>query len=219
MVIGKHLKVKPRDWARKIPEPTVLRLSNYRRSLEEYKEQSNLPFISSQELGKLSNRNAAIVRKDLSYFGEYGVPGKGYSVEHLLKHILRIMNLRREHRAVLVGTGNLGRALLGYPGFKKLGFRVVAAFDNDPRKVGRKIGAVAILSVSKLKSEVERKKPAFGIITVPAAAAQESANLLVEAGVKAIVNFAPARVWVPPRVVLRSVDLTRELEVASYYLG
>ncbi|OGB90434.1 redox-sensing transcriptional repressor Rex [candidate division WOR-1 bacterium RIFCSPHIGHO2_01_FULL_53_15] len=204
---------------RKIPEPTVLRLSTYRRCLEDFKAQTNLPFVSSNELGRLAHRNAAIVRKDLSYFGEYGVPGKGYSVDHLLKHILRIMNLRREHRAVLVGAGNLGRALLGYPGFKKLGFRVVAAFDNDPRKVGRKIGEVAIFPVSKLKSEVERKKPAFGLITVPAAAAQESANLLVEAGVRAIINFAPARVWVPPRIVLRNVDLTRELEVASYYLG
>jgi redox-sensing transcriptional repressor len=203
---------------RKIPEPTVLRLSAYRRCLEDFKEQTNLPFISSSELGRLARRNAAIVRKDLSYFGEYGVPGKGYSVEHLLKHILRIMNLRREHRAVLIGAGNLGRALLGYPGFKKLGFRVVAAFDNDPRKVGRKIGEVAILPISRLKSEFEKKKPVFGLITVPASAAQESANLLVEAGVRAIVNFAPARVWVPERVVLRNVDLTRELEVASYYL-
>lgn len=207
------------DRKTKIPEPTVLRLSTYRRCLQEFKDQSTSPFISSRELGQLANRNAAIVRKDLSYFGEYGVPGKGYDVEHLLKHISEIMNLHRPHQALLVGVGNLGRALLGYPGFKRSGFNIVAAFDNDPKKIGRKIGETKILRDKKLAKTVQKKLVKIGILTVPTAAAQEAANTLIAAGIKAIINFTPARIWVPKGVTLRNVDLTRELEVASYYLG
>lgn len=204
---------------RKIPEPTILRLSAYRRCLEEHKEQSNIPFISSQELGKLSNRNAAIVRKDLSYFGEYGVPGKGYNVERLQIHIERILNLKRKQTAILVGVGNLGKALLGYPGFKKHGFEIVAAFDGDPKKIGRKVAGIEIRRPAEVSEIVKKNKVRIGILTVSAAAAQEVANNLIAAGIRAIVNFSPARIWVPQNVTLRNVDLTRELEVASYYLG
>lgn len=207
------------DRKAKIPEPTILRLSTYRRCLQEFKEQSTSAFISSRELGRLANRNAAIVRKDLSYFGEYGVPGKGYDIEHLLKHISQIMNLHRPHQALLVGVGNLGRALLGYPGFKKSGFNIVAAFDNDAKKIGRKIGEIKIQRDKEIKKIVQKKMVKIGMLTVSAAAAQEATNLLIESGIKAIVNFTPARIWVPKGVILRNVDLTRELEVASYYLG
>lgn len=204
---------------RKIPEPTVLRLSAYRRCLDEYKEQSSLPFISSQELGKLSNRNAAIVRKDLSYFGEYGIPGKGYDVEHLQKNITRILNIKQKQAVILVGVGNLGRALLGYPGFKKQGFEVIAAFDVDPEKVGRKAAEIKIRHVRDLPGFAEKNNIKIAMLAVSAAAAQEIANLLLTTGIKAIINFTPARIWLPKGIVLRNVDLTRELEVASYYLG
>ncbi|MFH1825794.1 MAG: redox-sensing transcriptional repressor Rex [bacterium] len=203
----------------KIPEPSILRLSVYRRCLQNFKETTTLSFISSAELGKLSNRNAAIVRKDLSHFGEYGVPGKGYEVDQLLNKIVELMNLADAQRVVLVGAGNLGRALLGYPGFKKQGFCFVAAFDKDTKKIGRKIGDITIKGVGGLKSEIKKQNIKMGVLTVPAHAAQETANLMVEAGVGAIINFTPVGIWVPPKIILRNVDLTRELEIASYYLS
>ncbi|MFC1510969.1 redox-sensing transcriptional repressor Rex [Candidatus Margulisiibacteriota bacterium] len=212
-------RLKKNDKKPKIPVPTVLRLSVYRRCLQDFKETSTLSFISSKELGKLANRNAAIVRKDLSYFGEYGVPGKGYEVDQLLNRIVAIMNLSDAHRVVLVGVGNLGRALMGYPGFKKQGFKFAAAFDKDPQKIGRKIADIKIKGIGGLRSEVRRQEIRIGALAVPAHAAQETANLMVEAGIKAIINFTPVGIWAPAKVVVRNVDLTRELEIASYFLG
>ena len=203
----------------KIPEPTILRLSAYRHVLQDYKEQSAAKFVSSRQLGELANRNASIVRKDLSYFGEYGMPSKGYEIDHLLDQIVNIMNVKQQHAVALVGVGNLGKALLGYPGFKKQGFSIGVAFDNSARKIGKKIQEIKVCNLKGLPLEVARKEIKIAFITVPAAAAQEVANLLVEAGIRAIINFTPARIWVPPKVILRHVDLTRELEVASYYLG
>src|SRR3989338_5783544 len=129
------------------------------------------------------------------------------------------MNVKQQHAVALVGVGNLGKALLGYPGFKKQGFSIEVAFDNNAIKIGKKIQEIKVRNLKDLPLEVAKREIKISFITVPAVAAQEVANLLVEAGMRAIINFTQARIWVPPKVILRHVDLTRELEVVSYYLG
>ncbi len=161
---------------------------------------------------------AVQIRKDLSHFGEFGRPGIGYEVHQLLARLTEIMHLDRQHRVVIVGAGNLGSALAGYSGFVLSPFRVVRMFDNDPSKIGRRLWNIEIMDVNRLP-EVNRELQAnIGLLAVPADAAQEAANLLVSAGVRAILNFAPRKIEAPPEVALRSVDLTRELEILCYYI-
>lgn len=198
-------------------KPTIERLSTYIKCLRAMKKDGILT-ASSADIAAATGVNAAQFRKDLSYFGEFGTPGRGYNVEQLQAHLANIMGLREKHHVLLVGAGNLGSALAGYPGFKERGFEIVAVFDNDPRKIGTKIGNLEVMDVDTLPKVNAELKADVGIVAVPAEAAQAVVDRLVAGGVKAILNFAPATPQVRPGIVVRNVDLTSELEVLSYYL-
>lgn len=199
----------------KIPEVTVERLSIYLRAIKKFHEDE---ILSSQGLAELVGTSDGQVRKDLAYFGEFGVPGQGYKVGKLIEEISHILGLDKDQRIALVGVGKLGSALLGYPGFKGKGFKIKAAFDNDPSKVGKTWQGVTIQSVQKIARVISQEKIDIGIITTPTPATQEVANKLVEGGVKGILNFAPTRIVVPGHVKLRNVDLAIQLEGLSYFL-
>jgi redox-sensing transcriptional repressor len=200
---------------RRIPEATVARLPVYLRSLVEVAD-GGAATISSERLAELAGVNAAKVRKDLSYLGSYGTRGVGYDVEYLLYQISRELGLTQDWPVVIVGIGNLGHALANYRNFSARGFRVVALLDADPAKVGERIGDLAVRHLDDL-DEVAAEGVAIGIITTPAAAAQDVADRLVAAGVTSILNFAPAVLNVPPHVSLRKVDLSIELQILSFY--
>ena len=162
---------------------------------------------------------SAQIRKDLSHFGEFGRPGIGYDVQHLLGRLTEIMQLDREQRAVIVGAGNLGAALVGYwGGFVDTPFRIVGIFDNNFGKIGRVLWNLEIQDVHRLPEINQKLHANIGLIAVPGPAAQEVADILVKGGIRAILNFAPAVITVPPAVALRNVDLTRELEILSYWV-
>ena len=173
--------------------------------------------MSSERLAELAGVNAAKVRKDLSYLGSYGTRGVGYDVGYLLHEISRELGLTHDWPVAIVGVGNLGQALANYRGFGARGFRIVALFDADPRKVGRKVGEHAIQALEDLPEVARRGRVAIGIIATPAPAAQEVADRLVDAGVTSILNFAPTVVSVPSGVSLRKVDLAIELQILSFY--
>jgi redox-sensing transcriptional repressor len=201
---------------RRIPEATVARLPLYYRALLETAEHA-IATISSERLAELAGVNAAKVRKDLSYLGSYGTRGVGYDVEYLLHEISRELGLTRDWPVVIVGIGNLGRALANYRGFGARGFRVVALVDTDSALVGEHVGEQPIESIAELDRIVKERQIAIAILATPAAAAQEVADLLVDAGVRSILNFAPAVLTVPDGVSLRKVDLAIELQILSFY--
>jgi len=202
----------------KIPEMTVRRLSIYTRCLQQL-EEDGIKTISSQELAERFNLNSAQVRKDLAYFGEFGVRGIGYYVSGLKAELLKILGLDREWQVVLVGFGNLGSALFHYKGFERQGFRISAIFDDDPAKAGRVADGIAIVPLRDLARETKAKALQIGIVAVPAEAAQAVTDRLVASGIKAILNFAPVRLKVPKDVRLKNVDLTIELETLSFALA
>ena len=202
---------------RRIPEATVARLPVYLRSLLELADGPTEATISSERLAELAGVNAAKVRKDLSYLGSYGTRGVGYDVEYLLFQMSRELGLTQDWPVVIVGVGNLGHALANYRGFNDRGFPVGALVDADPAKVGERVGDLVIESVDDLPAIVARLGTTIGLIATPAAVAQEVADDLVAAGVRSILNFAPAVVTVPPDVSLRKVDLAVELQILSFY--
>jgi redox-sensing transcriptional repressor len=161
--------------------------------------------------------NAAKVRKDLSYLGSYGTRGVGYDVAELVGEIARELGLTHDWPVAIVGLGNLGHALANYRGFGARGFRIVALLDADAAKVGKQVAGLAIEPLDSLAAIVRERDVAIGVIATPAGAAQEVADLLVDAGVGSILNFAPAVVTVPPTVSLRKVDLATELQILSFY--
>ena len=200
---------------RLIPEATVARLPLYYRALLELAGQSTT--ISSEQLAELAGVTAAKVRKDLSFLGSYGTRGVGYEVEHLLREVSRELGLTHDWPVAILGIGNLGRALANYRGFAARGFRVVALVDADPAKVGTRVGDLAVEPVEALSRLVADRQVAIGVIATPAESAQGVADRLVAAGVRAILNFAPTVVVVPPEVSLRKVDLATELQILSFY--
>ena len=202
----------------KIPEMTIRRLSIYARCLLQL-EEDGVKSVSSQELAERFNLNSAQVRKDLAYFGEFGVRGIGYYVASLKAELQRILGLDREWAVVLVGFGNLGSALFHYKGFSRQGFRIAVVFDDDPAKIGREIGGVPIVSTRDLAREVKTRAIQIAVLAVPADAAQAVTDDLVAAGIKAVLNFAPTRLRVPRDVRLKNVDLSIELETLSFYLA
>jgi len=202
----------------KIPEMTIRRLSVYTRCLLQL-EEDGVKTISSEELAERFNLNSAQVRKDLAYFGEFGVRGTGYYVSGLKAELQKILGLDREWQVALVGFGNLGSALFNYKGFMRQGFRISVIFDDDPQKAGRTVESVPILPLRELVHEAKGRSLQIGIVAVPAEAAQTVADQLVAAGIKAILNFAPARLKVPKDVRLQVVDLSIELETLSFYLA
>jgi redox-sensing transcriptional repressor len=207
---------EPAIAVRDIPEATVARLPLYYRALLEIADQ-DVDTVSSEQLAELAGVNAAKVRKDLSYLGSYGTRGVGYDVGELVDEIARELGLTRDWGVAIIGLGNLGRALANYRGFGARGFRVVALFDDDPAKHGERVAGLEIDALDALRRVVADRGVAIGVIAVPAAAAQEVADRLVEAGVGSILNFAPAVVTVPPTVSLRKVDLATELQILSFY--
>jgi redox-sensing transcriptional repressor len=202
----------------KIPEMTIRRLSVYTRCLTEL-EEDGVKTISSQELAERFNLNSAQVRKDLAYFGEFGVRGIGYYVAGLKSELQRILGLDREWPVALVGFGNLGSALFRYKGFARQGFRIAAIFDDDPGKLGRDVDGTPILSVGDIGREVRARGIHMAILAIPADGAQPVTDALVAAGIKAVLNFAPVRLRVPRDVRLKDVDLSIELETLSFYLA
>jgi redox-sensing transcriptional repressor len=202
----------------KIPEMTIRRLSVYTRCLLQL-EEDGVATISSQELAERFNLNSAQVRKDLAYFGEFGVRGIGYHVTGLKAELQRILGLDREWPVALVGLGNLGSALFHYKGFSRQGFRIAVVFDDDPAKIEREIDGVPIVGTQDLAREVRARQLQIAILAVPAEAAQTVTDQLVAAGIKAVLNFAPARLRVPREARLKNVDLSIELETLSFYLA
>ena len=202
--------------AKRIPEATVARLPVYLRSLTEVAD-AKTTTISSERLAEMAGVNAAKVRKDLSYLGSYGTRGVGYDVEFLLYQISRELGLTKDWPVVIVGLGNLGHALANYPGFQERGFQAVALFDADPARVGEQVAGITVRHVDDLVSVAAELQPAIGVIATPASVAQSVADQLIDAGVSAILNFAPAVLTVPEHVSLRKVDLSIELQILSFY--
>jgi redox-sensing transcriptional repressor len=205
----------PRPEPAAVPAAVVNRLSLYLRELQHLVAEGAQTTNSSQ-LGERLGFSDAQVRKDLAYFGNFGHPGIGYRCDELISEIRRILGTDRRWTVVLVGVGNLGRALLGYRGFEPQGFSLAAAFDSDPAKVGTQVEGVEILAIDRLPEIVAERQIDLGLVAVPAAHAQAAADLLVAAGVRGIVNFAPVTLALPEGVSQVGVDLARELEQVAF---
>ena len=197
---------------------TLNRLSFYLRCLRHLQE-LGIQRISSQELARRYHLSATQIRKDLAQFGELGIRGVGYSVDDLAAHLNRLLGLDRQHPMLIVGMGNLGSALAQYLGFNYGAFHVAAGVDNDPRKIGRKVGSFVIRSIDDLGAVVRESGAEIGVLAVPAEAAQENYDRLADAGIKAVLNFAPVRVKRRPGVPLKNVDLRINLEELAFFLG
>jgi redox-sensing transcriptional repressor len=202
----------------KIPEMTIRRLSVYTRCLAQL-EEDGVKTISSQELAERFSLNSAQVRKDLAYFGEFGVRGIGYYVVGLKAELQKILGLDREWPVALVGFGNLGSALFHYKGFSRQGFRIAAIIDDDPGKAGRDVEGVPVIASRDMAREIKARGIQIAIVAVPAESAQPVTDQLVAAGIKAVLNFAPSRLKVGRDVRLKNVDLSIELETLSFYLA
>lgn len=204
----------------KISELTTNRLSIYLRCLNTLSA-AGIKSISSQVLAEQFNLNSAQIRKDLGYFGEFGVRGVGYYVEDLRQHITKILGLDKPHRVGIVGAGRLGTALANYKGFERSNFAVVALFDNDEQKIGRRIGEdkIVVQDVRKMSRLVTEEAIDVMVVAVPARVAQRVLNQVMSAGIKAVLNFAPASLSARLDVKVKTVDLTTSLESLSYFLA
>jgi redox-sensing transcriptional repressor len=208
-----------RQTADQVSELTTNRLSVYLRCLNEL-DGAGVRTISSQALAEQFHLNAAQIRKDLAYFGEFGVRGVGYYVRDLKRHLRQILGLDRKLRVAIMGAGNLGLALADYPGFRQEGFEIAALFDTLREKVGQQSkSGVPILDIHELKKVAKRDGLKIAVIAVPAPAAQSVLNLVVAAGIKAVLNFSPGTLQIPPGVKLKGVDLTVSLESLSFFLA
>lgn len=201
---------------RAIPEATVGRLPIYLRALVEMAE-GGTATVSSEHLAEAAGVNSAKVRKDLSHLGSYGTRGVGYDVAYLIHHIRRELGLTQHWPVVIVGVGNLGRALANYRGFAERGFRTAALIDTDPAKIGQTVNGIAIRPLGDLASVAREHEALIGVIATPAAAAQQVADAMVAAGIRSILNFAPVAIAVPEGVRVRKVDLAVELQILTYY--
>lgn len=200
-----------------IPKKTIYRLSIYNRALQRLRE-NGVATVSSEALATATGVKPTQLRKDLTYFGQWGTRGLGYNVDGLSKAITGVLGMAKLQPVILVGAGQLGTALLRYGGFAREGFEVVAAFDEDvDRKRPRDVG-IPILPMKQLATFVSDKGVKLAILTVPGKVAQEVANRLIECGVQAILNFAPAVLHVPERIAVNNVDLAIQLESLSYFV-
>jgi redox-sensing transcriptional repressor len=199
-----------------IPDATVARLPVYLRALYTLAERG-VSTVASDELATAAGVNSAKLRKDLSYLGSYGIRGVGYDVEYLVYQVSRALGLTQNWPVVIVGAGNLGRALANYGGFLTRGFRISAVLDTDQAMVGRELGSVIVRPVSELETVVASHGVAIGVIAVPAGAAQAVCDRLVGAGVTSILNFAPVVLTVPEGVDVRKVDLSIELQILAFH--
>jgi redox-sensing transcriptional repressor len=201
---------------RRIPDETVRRMPFYLRGVRILSEQGHSS-ICSRSLADCLGVSDWQIRKDFSYFGDFGKPGVGYDAAILERRINKILNLGCGHNVILVGVGNLGSAILTFNGFRQYGFSIIAAFDNDVKKIGKKKGPVVVENVSKIPA-LKKHKANLGIIAVPASAAQETADALVAVGVKGLLNFAPVRISVPKKIKVITIDIAIELARLPYYM-
>lgn len=201
----------------KVPDIVVSRLPIYLRALEfmvlEGKER-----VTSAELAERLNISPAQIRKDLSYFGGFGKQGRGYDVKRLASELRRILNVEKEWEMALVGVGDLGRALVHYQGFRDKGFRLSLLFDNNPRKIGTKINGLEIMDSALIPKIIPERGVKIAIIAVPPQEAQKVADALIQAGVEAILNYAPVSLKVPPHVKVQYIDPVVSLQNMTYYL-
>lgn len=204
--------------APRISDSTVRRLSLYLRLLRELEDEGR-EIVSSRELAERSGTSPAQVRKDLSLFGSFGKRGQGYAVSALEASLVEILGLHRRWRVGLVGVGKIGSALLGYRDLERRGFDVVAAFDNDPDKVGTTVFGVDVTDVAELEAAVRERDVEVAIVATPPEAAQEVTDRLVEAGVQGLLNIAPVKLDAPEDVKVRSMDVALELEGLSFALS
>ena len=199
-----------------MPEATVARLATYFRVLGAMGEQEDTT-VSSDELAAQAGVNSAMLRKDLSYLGSYGIRGVGYDVATLTGQIARTLGLTEHRNVALIGVGNLGLALAGYDGFASRGFQIMALLDADPSRIGTTIKGLVVSDIAQLATVVREQQIAIGIIATPAPAAQDVSDALVAAGVTSILNFAPTVLNVPSHVDVRKVDLAAELQILSFH--
>ena len=203
---------------KRIADSTVRRLSAYLRFLEDF-ESRGLSTISSEELANRGGTTSAQVRKDLSFFGSFGKRGLGYSVPELAGRLREILGLGKDWRVVIVGAGKIGAALAQYRGFRLRGFNILAAYDNNADKIGRKLEGIPVRDIEHLERDIQRDRPDIVVLTVPGDEAQTIVDRVVKAGVKAILNFAPAQLHAPPDVAIKTVNMAMELVGLSYALN
>ena len=202
---------------RKVADSTVRRLSLYLRFLEE-SAQRGLVTISSDELARRGGTTSAQVRKDLSFFGSFGKRGLGYSVPELTESLREILGLRRDWQVIIVGAGKIGTALAQYRGFRQRGFHVKAVYDRDPEKIGTKWDALTVRDMENIEHDIAKERPDIVVLTTPGDEAQKVVDRLVKAGIRALLNFAPVQLQVPPDVTLKNVNMAMELEGLSFAL-
>ena len=205
-----------------IPSITINRLSVYHRCLEkiaETEKEKDLKIISSFKIAEMTGINSAQIRKDLAYFGEFGKRGVGYPLIDLSRELRKILGLDREWSVIIAGAGNLGKALVKYKGFKKRGFTIKGIFDNNPSKIGKRLGHIFIYDIKEMEKFIQTENINIGVLVVPADYAQEVADKMVAGGIKAILNFAPIHIILPPEIKIHNVDLSIEFEGLTYYLS
>jgi redox-sensing transcriptional repressor len=200
-----------------VPDIVIGRLPIYLRALNLLFE-AGQEFTSSQELGQKLGIGSAQIRKDLSHFGEFGKQGTGYEINYLREQISKILHVDREWAVALVGFGDLGQAVAHYGGFASKGFRIEAIFDNDPAKIGQKTNGKEVLDIRNLAKIIAKLKIKMAIIAVPASTAQAVSDVLVEAGIRAILNYAPITLTVPENVQVQYIDPVVHLQRMTYYL-
>ncbi len=198
-----------------VSDAVIRRLPGYYRYLQEL-EESGEKQISSQELGKRMGLTASQIRQDINCFGGFGRQGYGYEISKLKEHIGEILGIYKDHKMIIIGAGNIGQAVANYANFPKEGFDVIGVFDNNPNKVGQKIGGMTIRELSTLGDFLDQKKVDIGVLAVPAKDAQSLTNLLVEKGIKGIWNFAPKDIKTPEEVASVNVHLSDSLQVLSF---
>ena len=204
-----------------IPSITINRLSIYHRCLEkilETEKGKELKIISSFKIAEITGINSAQIRKDLAYFGEFGKRGLGYPLIDLNIELKKILGLDKEWSVIIAGAGNLGKALVKYKCFQKKGFIIKGIFDNNPSKIGKKLGHIFIYDIKEIEKFILAENINIGVLVVPADSAQEVADKMVAGGIKAILNFAPTRILLPSEIIIHNVDLSIEFEMLTYYL-
>ena len=200
-----------------IPDIVVGRLPLYLRTLQ-HMHQDGPPVTSSQDLADRLGISAAQIRKDLSQFGEFGKQGTGYNVEYLVEQLSSILKVDRVWDVAVIGAGDIGSALARYAGFMNRGFQVSMIFDNDPQKIGSKVGSFVVQDTANMVVVLKKAKIQVAMIAIPAAFAQEVVDELVKAGVKAILNYAPINITVPPEIHVQHTDPVTHLQRMTYYL-
>jgi redox-sensing transcriptional repressor len=202
---------------KRIADSTVRRLSVYLRFLEEFEERG-LATVSSEELARRGGTTSAQVRKDLSFFGSFGKRGLGYAVPELATSLREILGLGREWRVVIIGAGKIGAALAQYRGFRQRGFQIVGAYDTNADKIGRPLEGVEVRDMSRFEADVAHDRPDIVVLAIPSEGAQAVLDRVVKAGIKAVLNFAPAQLHAPADVTEKTVNMAMELEGLSFAL-